>query len=124
MNVVRRGSAGLALTVLAVLGVLGAGPVTAALAQEADPAPYDPTISEQSATSTGTIDDGSCPADDPQICEIRVLDKAGGDPATLPRTGPADATLATAAVGTGLLLAGAAAVVAGRRRPADRRTTG
>ena len=124
MNVVRRGSRGLVLTALAALGFLGAGPVASAWAQEADPAPYDPTISEQSATSTGTIDDGSCPADDPQICEIRVLDKAGGGTATLPRTGPADATLATAALGTGLLLAGAAAVVAGRRRPADRRTTG
>jgi len=73
-------------------GVALLGPVGMAQAQEVDPLP----------TESG------CPQD-PRICEGQVVD-------VLPLTGPADQLLLTAAVGGGLLLAGAAGVVAGRHR--------
>ena len=123
MSVLRRGTA-----VVAVAGAVLLGPVGAAGAQEQLP-PDDPTISEQVAdTPTAVLDDvgttGCGP--DPTICESSAgAGGAGagggtgaGGVAVLPRTGPYDRVLATAAVGAGLLVAGAGAVAAGRRRTA------
>ena len=135
MSVVRRGTA-----VVAVVGAVLLGPVGAAGAQEVLPADDpsiseqqvdDPTISEQATdTPTAVIDDGTTGCGpDPTICEsaagagagagaggVAVLPRTGV--AVLPRTGPYDRVLATGAVGVGLLLAGAGAVAAGRRRTA------
>ena len=123
MSVVRRGTA-----VVAVVGAVLLGPVGAAGAQEDLPA-GDPTISEQQVddpsiseqatdTPTAVIDDGTTGCGpDPTICESGAGAGAGGV-AVLPRTGPYDRVLATGAVGVGLLLAGAGAVTAGRRRTA------
>ena len=124
MSVVRRGTA-----VVAVVGAVLLGPVGAAGAQEELP-PDDPSISEQAAdtptadTPTADIDDdvettGCGP--DPTICESSAGAGGGtgvGAGAVLPRTGPYDRLLATGAVGVGLLVAGAGAVAAGRRRTA------
>ena len=126
MSVVRRGTA-----VVAVVGAVLLGPVGAAGAQEELP-PDDPSISEQAAdtptadTPTADIDDdvettGCGP--DPTICESSAGAGGGtgagaGAGAVLPRTGPYDRLLATGAVGVGLLVAGAGAVAAGRRRAA------
>ena len=131
MSVVRRGTA-----VVAVVGAVLLGPVGAAGAQEELP-PDDPSISEQAAdTPTAGIDDdvettGCGP--DPTICESSAGAGGGtgagagggtgggagaGAGAVLPRTGPYDRLLATGAVGVGLLVAGAGAVAAGRRRTA------
>ena len=127
MSVARRGTA-----VVAVVGAVLLGPVGAVSAQEELP-PDDPSISEQQVddptiseqvadTPTAGIDDettGCGP--DSAICEsgagVVPLGGAGGG-AVLPRTGPYDRVLATGAVGAGLLLAGAGAVAAGRRRTA------
>ena len=134
MSVVRRGTA-----VVAVVGAVLLGPVGAAGAQEELP-PDDPSISEQAAatstadTPTAGIDDGvettGCEPD-PTICESSAGAGGGtgagagggtgggaGAGAVLPRTGPYDRLLATGAVGVGLLVAGAGAVAAGRRRTA------
>jgi len=128
MSVVRRGTA-----VVAVVGAVLLGPVGAAGAQEElppdDPSISeqqvvdDPTISEQAAdTPTAGIDDGTTGCGpDATICESGAGAGAGsgaGGGAVLPRTGPYEQVLATGAVGLGLLLAGAGAVVAGRRRTA------
>ena len=121
MSVVRRGTA-----VVAVVGAVLLGPVGAAGAQEELP-PDDPSISEQAAdTPTAGIDvdvdvetTGCGP--DPTICESSAGAGGGtgvGAGAVLPRTGPYDRLLATGAVGVGLLVAGAGAVAAGRRRAA------
>ena len=123
MSVVRRGTA-----VVAVVGAVLLGPVGAAGAQEELP-PDDPSISEQAAdTPTAGIDvdvdvetTGCGP--DPTICESSAGAGGGtgagaGAGAVLPRTGPYDRLLATGAVGVGLLVAGAGAVAAGRRRTA------
>ena len=117
MSVVRRGTA-----VVAVVGAVLLGPVGAAGAQEELPA-ADPSISEQATdTPTAVIDDGTTGCGpDPTICESGAGAGAGGvagGVAVLPRTGPYDQVLATGAVGVGLLLAGAGAVAAGRRRTA------
>lgn len=117
MSVVRRGTA-----VVAVVGAVLLGPVGAAGAQEELP-PDDPSISEQAAdTPTAGIDvetTGCGP--DPTICESSAGAGGGtgvGAGGVLPRTGPYDRLLATGAVGVGLLVAGAGAVAAGRRRTA------
>ena len=119
MSVVRRGTA-----VVAVVGAVLLGPVGAAGAQEELP-PDDPSISEQAAdTPTAGIDDDVERTDcgpDPTICESSVGAGGGtgaGAGAVLPRTGPYDRLLATGAVGVGLLVAGAGAAAAGRRRTA------
>ena len=127
MSVVRRGTA-----VVAVVGAVLLGPVGAAGAQE-ELTPDDPSISEQQvddptiseqATDTPTvgIDDGTTGCGpDPTICESSAGAGAGGGAgggAVLPRTGPYDQVLATGVVGVGLLLVGAGAVAAGRRRTA------
>jgi len=125
MSVVRRGTA-----VAGVVGAVLLGPVGAAGAQEMPP--DDPSISEQAAdtptadtptadTPTAGIDDvettGCAP--DPTICESSAGAGGGtGAGAVLPRTGPYDRLLATGAVGVGLLVAGAGAAAAGRRRTA------
>ena len=128
MSVVRRGTA-----VVAVVGAVLLGPVGAAGAQEELP-PDDPSISEQAAdtptadTPTADIDDDvettGCEPD-PTICESRAGAGGGtgsgggtGGGAVLPRTGPYDRLMATGAVGVGLLVAGAGAMAAGRRRTA------
>ena len=129
MSVVRRGTA-----VVAVVGAVLLGPVGAAGAQEELP-PDDPSISEQAAdsptadsptadTPTAGIDDDvettGCEPD-PTICESSAGAGGGtgvGAGAVLPRTGPYDRLLATGAVGVSLLVAGAGAVAAGRRRTA------
>jgi len=123
MSVVRRGTA-----VVAVVGAVLLGPVGAAGAQEELP-PDDPSISEQAAdTPTAGIDvdvetTGCGP--DPTICESSAGAVGGtgagtgaGAGGVLPRTGPYDRLLATGAVGLGLLVAGAGAVAAVRRRTA------
>lgn len=123
MSVVRRGTA-----VVAVVGAVLLGPVGAAGAQEELP-PDDPSISEQAAdTPTAGIDDGvvttGC-GPDSTICESSAgagggtgAEAGAGAGAVLPRTGPYDRLLATGVVGVGLLVAGAGAVAAGRRRTA------
>ena len=128
MSVVRRGTA-----VVAVVGAVLLGPVGAAGAQEELP-PDDPSISEQAAatstaaTPTAGIDDGvvttGCEPD-PTICESRAgagggtgAEVGAGAGAVLPRTGPYDRLLATGVVGVSLLVAGAGAAAAGRRRTA------
>ena len=97
----RRGCA-----VLVMAGVALLGPVGSAQAQEVVLPPDDPSISYQELDPLPT--ESGCPQD-PRICEGQVADE-------LPLTGPADQLLRTAAVGGGLLLAGAGGVVAGRRR--------
>ena len=124
MSVVRRGTA-----VVAVVGAVLLGPVGAAGAQEELP-PDDPSISEQAA-DTPTADTPTAGIDvdvettgcgpDPTICESSAGAGGGtgaGAGGVLPRTGPYDRLLATGAVGLGLLVAGAGAVAAGRRRTA------
>ena len=133
MSVVRRGTA-----VVGMVGAVLLGPVGAADAQEELP-PDDPSISEQAAdsptadsptadTPTAGIDDDVETTDcgpDPTICESSAGAGGGtgagvgtgvGVGAVLPRTGPYDRLLATGAVGVGLLVAGAGAAAAGRRR--------
>ena len=138
MSVVRRGTAVTSVVGAAVVGAVLLGPVGAAGAQEELP-PDDPSISEQQVddptisepvadTPTAGIDDdvdvettGCGP--DSTICESSAGAGGGtgagaGGGAVLPRTGPYDRLLATGAVGVGLLVAGAGAVAAGRRRTA------
>ncbi|MCW2614289.1 MAG: hypothetical protein JWN08_1283 [Frankiales bacterium] len=119
MNVVRRGSA-----VLAVTGVVLLGPVGPVSASTQELPPDDPSISEQQvdeqATPTVVLDDagaGGC-EQDPVICQSGVAPTSVGGGAQLPRTGAGDRLLVTGAVGAALLLAGAGAVTAGRRRTA------
>ena len=133
-----RGTARVAVVGAARVGAVVLGPVGAAGAQGVLP-PDDPSISEQVAdtpttdtsttdTPTAVIDDGvdagptGC-GPDATICESSAGAGGGtgagaGGGAFLPRTGPYDRLLATGAVGVGLLLAGAGAVAAGRRRTA------
>jgi hypothetical protein len=99
----RRGCAVLVMTGAALLG-----PVGAAQAQEVVLPPDDPSISYQEVDPLPA--ESGCPQD-PQICEGQVVD-------SLPLTGPVDRLLLTAAVGGGLVLAGVAGAVAGRRRSA------
>lgn len=109
MDVVRSG----AVVAVLVTGLVGLGGT--ASAQEVEPS-FDPSIAEQQVdqpSDTSTATTGGCD-ENPVICQSGG---AAGEE-SLPRTGPYDALLATAAVGAGLLLAGAGAVVAGRRRTA------
>jgi hypothetical protein len=92
--------------VLVMTGVALLGPVGAAQAQEVLP-PDDPSISYQELDPLPT--ESGCPQD-PLICQ------GGQGVDSLPVTGPSDQLLRTAAIGGGLLLVGAAGVVAGRRR--------
>ena len=104
---------GAAAVLVGVGGVALAGP---AAASEQAPG-YDPAIAEQQVTP-----ETPPPADpategcveNPVICQGGIAPAGVG---TLPRTGPQqDRLLEIATVGGGPLLAGAGAVVAGRRR--------
>ena len=144
MSVVRRGTAVVAVVGAVLLGPVGAAgaqeelpPDDPSISEQAvdTPTADTPTADTPTAdTPTAGIDDdvettGCGP--DPTICESSAGAGGGtgagagggtgggaGAGAVLPRTGPYDRLLATGAVGVGLLVAGAGAVAAGRRRTA------